>query len=50
MGVDTAAKREVRKGYLPKEQLEGKATEGADQWMTGKAIQLVPEEVDVKSI
>jgi hypothetical protein len=48
MGVDTAAKREVRRGYLPKEQLEGGIAKGADQWLTGKAIQLEPNEVDVK--
>jgi hypothetical protein len=48
MGVDTAAKREVRRGYLPKEQLEGGVVKGADQWLTGKAIQLEPKEVDVK--
>jgi hypothetical protein len=48
LGVDSAANREVRKGYLPKEQLEGDVVKGADQWLTGKSLRLQPTEVDVE--
>lgn len=48
MGVDTAKKRQVRAGYLPTEQLEAETLPGTDQWLSGHAVQLKPEEVDVR--
>jgi hypothetical protein len=36
MGVDTAAKREVRRGYLRGQDLERAPLEGADGWLNGK--------------
>lgn len=35
MGLDTAAKREVRRGYLRKEDLERPPAAGADAWEKG---------------
>ncbi|WVR04588.1 hypothetical protein IAU60_001596 [Kwoniella sp. DSM 27419] len=39
LGVDTAAKRKVREGYLIKEDLERPPAEGADQWTKGRVGQ-----------
>nr|ODN90123.1 hypothetical protein L203_02046 [Cryptococcus depauperatus CBS 7841] len=41
MGIDTAAKRKVRHGYLKKEDLERPPADGADQlWVKGRKGQL----------
>ncbi|OCF37409.1 hypothetical protein I316_00530 [Kwoniella heveanensis BCC8398] len=40
LGVDTVAKREVRLGYLKKDDLDRPPAEGADQWTKGRFGQL----------
>jgi hypothetical protein len=46
MGLSSSAKRQGRARYLSKEQMEKPVAEGADQWLTGKSIQVEVTEVE----
>jgi hypothetical protein len=44
MGVSTAAKREIRRGYLRQEDLDRPPAEGCDVWTKGVRLSLELEE------
>lgn len=44
MGISSAAKRELRKGYLRQEDLDRPPAEGCDVWTKGTRLSLKLEE------